>query len=221
MWLGYVLSLLSLDTVCPEYFPCGLDMSWVFEYFPRGLDMSWVFQYFPRPFVRRAFVLFHCLFNLRLPRPQEIYLPSPHFPLWLIHLPQIPNQTLCLETRQSADCRFAVFFVKSIFVKYRKMFIHINMTWPKFRFRISTNFRPEKTCTSLSKELGGMLFSVSDSITGVHMGLLLLGNIYFHCIWNICLAVSHRLSTETLLVLQQVAIYLKSKVCFSTSGPQP
>ena len=172
-----------------------------------GVFPSWVFEYFLVVHLFDVHSFFFTACSI-CGCPQEIYLPSPHFPLWLIHLPQIPNQTLCLETRQSADCRFAVFFVKSIFVKYRKMFIHINMTWPKFSFRISTNFRPEKTCTSLSKELGGMLFSVSDSITGVHMGLLLLGNIYFHCIWNICLAVSHRLSTETLLVLQQVATNL-------------
>ena len=67
-----------------------------------------------------------------------------------------------------------------------------------------------------------MLFWVSVSITccavQVHKGLVLFGNIYFHCIWNICLAVSHRLSTETLLVLQQVARY-QPKVCFFNPSP--
>ena len=186
MWLGYVLTQ-----------------------FVRSISLVHLFDLFDvHSFFFAACSICGCPDHRKSICPLHTFL----FDLYIFLKYQIRPSAWKLDNLQIADLLF--FFVKSILVKYRKMFIHINMTWPKFSFRISTNFRPEKTCTSLSKELGGMLFSVSDSITGVHMGLLLLGNIYFHCIWNICLAVSHRLSTETLLVLQQVARY-QPKVCFS------
>ena len=178
--------------------------------------MSWVFEYFPRPFVRRAFVLFHRLFNLRLPTGNLFALSTlSSLTLYIFLKYQIRPSAWKLDNLQ-----ICCFFVNSIFVKYRNMFIYIHI------WHVQQLASGSRLIFGLIKHVliyqNNMVvccfgFQIQSHSVQVHKGLVLLWNIYFHCIWNICLAVSHRLSTETLLLLQQVARH-QSKVCFQ---PQP